>query len=531
MLLLREGRQWLQRGQGLLPVTGLGTAAVGALWQQRLVANMTQGAARWGPASFSRSEPRAPSSLAQEQEQRWELEALRAELGEEWLRTQELRRRFTAETRELKAALEREQQLLAEQLQCQWQQRQAQELRRLLELSQRQRVAETHELLRWKEAELHKGQQLLRRACTAAVRQTRDLQRQLAQEMGRPSRSGREAQSKLRDLLSKLRWETDGDQPTHICHLQNQLQLERRLFIKYILRRFEGKLPTSPSTAQPQTPPGHQCQQETQSSCSSSRSGPRALVAPQQRPPESHSAGQRTARKAVAAAQLQLPEGEALVLLGSKCSRLQEKNTCLQRLQEDLERQKHALERESHLLTKEGSPEAGKEAQRLQQKSAQLAALAWQLQERSRQLQATIHGLISTQVLLPTQSQQLFQEPVRLERGRSSRIISRPPQANPGADKESILLEAMRKQPAELRAFIARYSYDPFHAPNERPELELPLVAGQYVYVFGDVDEDGWYVGELTDGTRGFIPSNLVEEVSGDEPPDDTSASSESSDW
>ncbi|OPJ67473.1 peripheral-type benzodiazepine receptor-associated protein 1-like [Patagioenas fasciata monilis] len=89
----------------------------------------------------------------------------------------------------------------------------------------------------------------------------------------------------------------------------------------------------------------------------------------------------------------------------------------------------------------------------------------------------------------------------------------------------------MRKQPAELRAFIAQYSYDPFHGPNERPELELPLVAGQYVYVFGDVDEDGWYVGELTDGTRGLIPSNLVEEVSDDEPPDDTSISSESSDW
>jgi len=95
---------------------------------------------------------------------------------------------------------------------------------------------------------------------------------------------------------------------------------------------------------------------------------------------------------------------------------------------------------------------------------------------------------------------------------------SRPCQTTLGIDKESILLEAMRKQTAELRVFIALYSYDPFDGPNEWPELELPLVAGQYIYVYGDVDENGWYVGELRDGTRGFVPSNLVEEVSDDHP-------------
>ena len=31
------------------------------------------------------------------------------------------------------------------------------------------------------------------------------------------------------------------------------------------------------------------------------------------------------------------------------------------------------------------------------------------------------------------------------------------------------------------------------------------------------MDEDGWFLGELTDGTRGLVPSNLVEEVSDDE--------------
>ena len=40
---------------------------------------------------------------------------------------------------------------------------------------------------------------------------------------------------------------------------------------------------------------------------------------------------------------------------------------------------------------------------------------------------------------------------------------------------------------------------------------------GVIVYVFGDVDENGWFLGELTDGTRGLVPSNLVAEVSDDD--------------
>ena len=35
--------------------------------------------------------------------------------------------------------------------------------------------------------------------------------------------------------------------------------------------------------------------------------------------------------------------------------------------------------------------------------------------------------------------------------------------------------------------------------------------------VFGDVDEDGWFLGELTDGTRGLVPSSVVVEVLDDE--------------
>uniref|UniRef100_A0AAY4A0D9 RIMS-binding protein 2 n=1 Tax=Denticeps clupeoides TaxID=299321 RepID=A0AAY4A0D9_9TELE len=56
-------------------------------------------------------------------------------------------------------------------------------------------------------------------------------------------------------------------------------------------------------------------------------------------------------------------------------------------------------------------------------------------------------------------------------------------------------------------------SYNPYDGPNEHPEAELPLVAGKYLYVYGNMDDDGFYEGELLDGQRGLVPSNFVEFV------------------
>ena len=45
-----------------------------------------------------------------------------------------------------------------------------------------------------------------------------------------------------------------------------------------------------------------------------------------------------------------------------------------------------------------------------------------------------------------------------------------------------------RKGP--IQVYIAKYSYDPFeHSPNENPDAELPLDSGDYVLVYGDMDE------------------------------------------
>ncbi|XP_038155279.1 RIMS-binding protein 2 isoform X3 [Cyprinodon tularosa] len=65
----------------------------------------------------------------------------------------------------------------------------------------------------------------------------------------------------------------------------------------------------------------------------------------------------------------------------------------------------------------------------------------------------------------------------------------------------------------QVRLCTARYSYNPYDGPNEHPEAELPLVAGKYLYVYGDMDDDGFYEGELLDGQRGLVPSNFVEFV------------------
>ncbi|XP_060927844.1 RIMS-binding protein 2 isoform X2 [Limanda limanda] len=99
-------------------------------------------------------------------------------------------------------------------------------------------------------------------------------------------------------------------------------------------------------------------------------------------------------------------------------------------------------------------------------------------------------------------------KPTFLTRGRSSSPM----------DKE--LSSTTRSKPrftGKVRLCIARYSYNPYDGPNEHPEAELPLVAGKYLYVYGTMDDDGFYEGELLDGQRGLVPSNFVDLVQDEE--------------
>uniref|UniRef100_A0A674IE15 TSPO associated protein 1 n=1 Tax=Terrapene triunguis TaxID=2587831 RepID=A0A674IE15_9SAUR len=62
-------------------------------------------------------------------------------------------------------------------------------------------------------------------------------------------------------------------------------------------------------------------------------------------------------------------------------------------------------------------------------------------------------------------------------------------------DSISLIPESGSQGPANLQVFLARYSYNPFDGPNENPESELPLTAGEYIYIYGDMDEDGFFEG------------------------------------
>ena len=63
---------------------------------------------------------------------------------------------------------------------------------------------------------------------------------------------------------------------------------------------------------------------------------------------------------------------------------------------------------------------------------------------------------------------------------------------------------------------IALYDYDPQElSPNVDAEVELSFQTGDIIYVYGDMDDDGFYLGELR-GQRGLVPSNFLTEA----PPD-----------
>ena len=66
----------------------------------------------------------------------------------------------------------------------------------------------------------------------------------------------------------------------------------------------------------------------------------------------------------------------------------------------------------------------------------------------------------------------------------------------------------------EPSVFIVKYNYNPSEmSPNPNHEAELTLVAGDYIYVFGEMDGDGFYHAQLTTGEEGLVPSNFIELV------------------
>ncbi|KAI1893545.1 hypothetical protein AGOR_G00124830 [Albula goreensis] len=61
------------------------------------------------------------------------------------------------------------------------------------------------------------------------------------------------------------------------------------------------------------------------------------------------------------------------------------------------------------------------------------------------------------------------------------------------------------------RRMVAIFDYDPRESsPNADIEAELSFCAGDIIHIFGDMDEDGFYYGDLN-GQRGLVPSNFLQ--------------------
>ncbi|XP_047999657.1 uncharacterized protein LOC125236775 [Leguminivora glycinivorella] len=63
-----------------------------------------------------------------------------------------------------------------------------------------------------------------------------------------------------------------------------------------------------------------------------------------------------------------------------------------------------------------------------------------------------------------------------------------------------------------VRRMVALFDYDPQElSPNVDADAELSFHTGQIIHVYGDMDDDGFYMAEI-DGVRGLVPSNFLAE-------------------
>uniref|UniRef100_A0A6I8MY71 RIMS-binding protein 2 n=1 Tax=Ornithorhynchus anatinus TaxID=9258 RepID=A0A6I8MY71_ORNAN len=135
-------------------------------------------------------------------------------------------------------------------------------------------------------------------------------------------------------------------------------------------------------------------------------------------------------------------------------------------------------------------------------------------QESSSASHSVITEFIQPLQISGDKPEQLSVQPTFLSRARSGSPRCR---FESDMDNERNSNTSKQRYSGKVHLCIARYSYNPFDGPNENPEAELPLVAGKYLYVYGDMDEDGFYEGELLDGQRGLVPSNFVDFIQDNE--------------
>lgn len=73
---------------------------------------------------------------------------------------------------------------------------------------------------------------------------------------------------------------------------------------------------------------------------------------------------------------------------------------------------------------------------------------------------------------------------------------------------------ASTEEQGEPALYIACDGYDPeLMSPNSDKEVELSIKKGDYVYVYGNEREDGFFVGRLANGTKGLVPSSYIRKL------------------
>ncbi|KAL3090299.1 hypothetical protein niasHS_006751 [Heterodera schachtii] len=76
-------------------------------------------------------------------------------------------------------------------------------------------------------------------------------------------------------------------------------------------------------------------------------------------------------------------------------------------------------------------------------------------------------------------------------------------------DRERPPLQPLKGMPSQL--MVAKYDYSRQYSPNvDAEQVELSFRQGDLITVYGPMDEDGFYLGELN-GVRGLVPSNFLQ--------------------
>ncbi|KAL7673245.1 hypothetical protein ACOME3_008113 [Neoechinorhynchus agilis] len=113
--------------------------------------------------------------------------------------------------------------------------------------------------------------------------------------------------------------------------------------------------------------------------------------------------------------------------------------------------------------------------------------------------------------LLPASKR--IQSPDNVSTKKSETVLERSNSVSSGQIR-SRTEPTRRTTQSRARLFVALYDYLPLEmSPNlESCHEELTFKEGQLIKIYGEIGQDGFYVGETT-GQRGYVPSNMIEEV------------------